>query len=80
MSAKCHSSRLETHELRDVQRENEQLKKLLGEKDLEIAILHGLQKNAPEGLAKGRRETNSEEVPDALVLHIVGVGRSTCYA
>jgi len=38
-SAKRRHSQLETPELRDVQRKNEQLKKLLGEKDLEIAIV-----------------------------------------
>ncbi|MGE5481310.1 MAG: transposase [Bacteroidota bacterium] len=43
-SAKRRRSQLETPELRDVQRENEQLKKLLGEKDLEIAILRDLLK------------------------------------
>lgn len=43
----------ETARVRDVERENEQLKKLLGEKDLEIAILRDLLKKGRQRLPKG---------------------------
>jgi len=39
--------------VRDVERENEHLKKLLGEKDLEIAILRDLLKKGSQRLPKG---------------------------
>lgn len=42
-----------TARVREVERENEQLKRLLGEKDLEIAILRDLLKKGSQRLLKG---------------------------
>jgi len=42
-------------EFRQIEKENDQLKKILGEKDLEIAILRDLAKKARPGFQTGLR-------------------------
>ncbi|WP_081503136.1 IS3 family transposase [Sulfobacillus thermosulfidooxidans] len=63
--------------------ENHQLKQLLGEKDLEIAILHDLLKKRPPGLSDRCEVAHrwiQQGYPPTRVCQLAGVARATYYA
>jgi putative transposase len=65
-------------EMKQLEQENDQLKRLLGEKDLEIAILRDLLKKKNPHLLKAQ-EWIQYGYPKQQVLRILGISRSTYY-